>query len=84
MRFASCTAPARASRFVPTTTRRALGLLADEIPAASRDGERIALPPMSPDALARINRQLVERGIGVHELARSERDLESIFMELVA
>jgi ABC-2 type transport system ATP-binding protein len=63
---------------------RALGVLADEIPAAARDGERIALPPLTPDALARINRRLVERGIGVHELARSERDLESIFMELVA
>jgi ABC-2 type transport system ATP-binding protein len=63
---------------------RALGFLADDIPAASRDGERIALPPMSPDALACINRRLVECGIGVHELARSERDLESIFMELVA
>ena len=40
--------------------------------------------PLPLDALARINRRLVERGIGVHELARRERDLESIFMELVA
>ncbi|MET0230543.1 MAG: ABC transporter ATP-binding protein [Rhodanobacteraceae bacterium] len=63
---------------------RALGLIADEIPAAARDGACIALPPLPPAALARINRRLVERGIGVHEIARSERDLESIFMELVA
>jgi ABC-2 type transport system ATP-binding protein len=62
---------------------RALELLADEA-VALRAGDGIALPPMSHDAIARINRRLVERGIGVFELRRRERDLESIFMELVA
>ena len=63
---------------------RALGLLASETPSATRAAEGITFPPLPHEALARINRRLVERGIGVHELARRERDLESIFMELVA
>ena len=62
---------------------RALDLLADEA-AKLCAGDGIALPPMPHDAIARINRRLVERGIGVFELARRERDLESIFLELVA
>ena len=64
--------------------RRALDLLAGEVPeACMRDG-RIVLPGLTRERLARINRQLVEQGVDVHMLGSVENDLETIFMDMVS
>jgi ABC-2 type transport system ATP-binding protein len=47
-------------------------------------GGKIVLPPISNETLGHINRQLVERGLSVHELRLVRNDLETIFMDLVA
>ncbi len=62
----------------------ALRILAEQVPEARiRDG-RITMPALSKEHLARINRQLVERGIDVHTLGTFESDLETIFMNMVS
>jgi ABC-type multidrug transport system ATPase subunit len=63
---------------------RALRILADQIPEAHIHNGSIALPGLSKEHLARINRQLVEHGIDVHCLSLIENDLETIFMNMVS
>ena len=64
---------------------RALRLLAGEVPNARCCADMILLPDASPERVAAINRQLVLSGIGVHALEPAgRRDLETIFMRLVA
>jgi len=51
--------------------------------AATMENGRIQLPTVPKAVIARINRQLVEQGIEVYELASVRNDLETIFIDLI-
>ncbi|MBK8564833.1 MAG: ABC transporter ATP-binding protein [Saprospiraceae bacterium] len=61
---------------------RTLQLLSDIGQAARHDGSSITIPSVDKQAIAVLNRKLVEHGIGVHRIATVEDDLETIFMNL--
>ncbi len=48
-----------------------------------REDDGLRLPALTPDAVASLNRQLVERGVAVYELAVQHGDLEHIFMGMM-
>ena len=62
---------------------RALAIVAEQVPEARMLDGKIMLPGLSSERLARINRELVEKGIDVHALGMIENDLETIFMDMV-
>ncbi len=61
----------------------AIATIIEEQPNARRHAHGITLPALAHEQMARLNRRLVERGIGVYELGRRERDLEALFMEYI-
>jgi ABC-2 type transport system ATP-binding protein len=63
---------------------RTLQFLSGEFPEARMEGGCIAMPRLSNERLARMNRQLVDQGIDVHRLVAGESDLETIFMNMVS
>lgn len=63
---------------------RALRFLSGQFPEARIEDGCIALPCVSIECLAGMNRQLVEQGIDVHRLVAVESDLETIFMNMVS
>ncbi len=44
---------------------------------------KVIVPALPPDELRRINERLVLAGVGVHEIATRDTDLEEIFLELI-
>lgn len=50
---------------------------------ATAENEKIILPIPSRDIIANLNRQLVNHGIAVYEMSPVNKDLETIFMELI-
>ena len=62
---------------------KALRLIARDVLAASIAGHDIVLPQLSAAEIAGINRNLVEAGLGVHEIRTESPDLETIFMKLI-
>jgi lantibiotic transport system ATP-binding protein len=48
-----------------------------------RQDDALRLPALTSDAIASLNRQLVERGVAVYELGVLRSDLEHIFMGMV-
>lgn len=62
--------------------RAATILAAAGIESQFVDG-KIVVPAMSADSVADVNRQLVESGIGVHDIGIARRDLESLYTELI-
>jgi len=63
---------------------RTLQFLSGQFPEARIENGCIAMPCLSSERLARMNRQLVEQGIDVHKLVAVESDLETIFMNMVS
>ncbi len=62
---------------------KTLQLLLDNNITARVDNEKIVMPVMPKDALAAINRQLVQGGVDVYEITTVKNDLESIFINLI-
>jgi hypothetical protein len=50
---------------------------------ADYQNDRCILPALPKERIARINRQLVERGVDVYELSVVKNDLEKIFIDLI-
>jgi ABC-type multidrug transport system ATPase subunit len=67
---------------VPDVTR-ALQIMAANGHPASAQGGRVVLPAISSEAIAAINRLLVNRGVDVSEIEVVKNDLERIFMKLI-
>lgn len=78
-------AHARASSIVigADDVAAAHALIAETVPGATRVEDRVHLPAVDRATLAAINRRLVERGIGVHEIATKDGDLEQLFLATV-
>ena len=57
-------------------------LLSEKGMEAVQENGAFHLPTMSNEALARFNKEIIERGIGLYEVTIQKSDLESIFMDL--
>lgn len=62
---------------------RALQILNDQNYSAHSEKDKIVLPVLPKQVIARINQHLVEQGIEVYEINVVKNDLESIFVDLV-
>jgi len=69
--------------FDTNENNRALQILNDHNFPAHTAKDKIVLPVLSRQTIARINQQLVENGIEVYEITVVKNDLESIFVDLV-
>ena len=61
----------------------ALELIVRHAPGARMTDGKIAMPPLSNQRIATLNRLLVDSGLDVHEIRPVRNDLETIFMDLV-
>ncbi|MBS1975438.1 MAG: ATP-binding cassette domain-containing protein, partial [Bacteroidetes bacterium] len=57
-------------------------ILANGVMPISLD-DQITLPRMERETIAKLNRQLVEKGIEVYQISTSQKDLESIFIDFI-
>ncbi|CAN5423598.1 ATP-binding cassette domain-containing protein [soil metagenome] len=62
---------------------KALEYVVEKTSTARLCNGRIVLPALSNPEIAQLNRQLIERGLDVHEIGAVRNDLESIFLELI-
>ena len=62
---------------------KTLQMLLNNNITARVDNEKIVMPVIPKDALASVNRQLVQAGVDVYEISTVKNDLESIFINLI-
>jgi len=58
-------------------------IIADNHLTSRLEEDKIILPAMSKQAIAKLNQQLVSNGIEVYEIKAIKNDLESIFMDFI-
>lgn len=70
-------------KLITNDNGRALQILQATYPEAQQQNGSLALPPLSSEKIAQVNRHLMQNELDVYHLAIEKNDLESIFMELV-